>query len=222
MCFIFLYLLIPRLNLPVHSPCENTHCFLCRVYTDKYEANVEGYNAPISCVLSLCQVLTWVLMNSLNSYTTQEKSVALLNYHSVHMEHSRLPCLHPLSTSTVYIPVYIHWGASSWPTAPIARILDASIHSPKTDLHLSFYSMEKIILKKQPWYKTDKNNSSLKMSNLDTIQCGCNSRHSNEHSGGLTSEEVAHLLDLDKQLLLTQEPWGYFWNPEAGNRLFPY
>lgn len=109
------------------------------------------------------------------------------------MEHSRLPCLHPLSTSTVYIPVYIHWGASSWPTAPIARILDASIHSPKTDLHLSFYSMEKIILKKQPWYKTDKNNSSLKMSNLDTIQCGCNSRHSNEHLGGLTYEEVASL-----------------------------
>lgn len=99
MCFIFLYLLIPRLNLPVHSPCENTHCFLCRVYTDKYEANVEGYNAPISCVLSLCQVLTWVLMNSLNSYTTQEKSVALLKLSRC--PHGTLETT--LSTSTVYI-----------------------------------------------------------------------------------------------------------------------
>lgn len=147
MCLIFLYLLTPRLNLPVPSPPENMHCFLCSVYPNKpMWASIDGYNTSSSCVLTLCQVRTWVPINSLNSYTIQEKSVAFLNYHGVHMEHSRFPSLHPLENKLL-----THCCG--------CQQLILSCTYPKLIYIWGFTAQKKKLIKKKPWYKTDKSNS---------------------------------------------------------------
>lgn len=179
MCLIFLYLLTPRLHLPVPSPPENMHCFLCSVYPNKpLWASIDGYNTSSSCVLTLCQVRTWVPINSLNSYTIQEKSVAFSNYHGVHMEHSK-------------ISQFSSTGEQALDSLLWLPTLDTFMHIPKTDLHLRLYSTEKKLIKKSLGTRQTKIIPS-KRNPLWTL-CDVGLIPDTQYLGGLTYKEVASL-----------------------------
>lgn len=99
------------------------------------------------------------------------------------MEHPRLPCLHPLGSkllthcSDCQNSRCFHILTQNWFTSEFLQHGKKIVNFKKSNLGTR---QTKII-------------PLLKNSNLDTIQCGCNSRHSNEHLGGLTYVEVASL-----------------------------